>query len=176
MFGFGKKKKFEPLVVENECGKFTMEYYNNDPNQPSYCFDGETILPRQDSDGKHIFARVECDDIDPDKIDECVERGFARLKEVIENFPYWEDKVKMEALESEWLQWSVSEEDRRNGIVYLNNEKTITQEEFLSRIFVESITVMDGERVEIWLDSDGILGDGFGMIADENDNIIEYMG
>ena len=176
MFGFGKKKKFEPHTIENECGKFTMEYFNNDPNQPTYCYDGETILPLHNSDGEPIFARVEWDEIDPDRIDECVAKGFARLKEVIDNFPYWEAKVKREALESEWLQWSVSEEDRRKGLVYLNYKDTITQEEFMSRIYVGSIIIMDGERVEIWLNSDGYLlgDDGFGVIVDENDNIIEY--
>lgn len=184
MFGFHKKKKFEPLVIENECGKFTMEYYYNDPDQPSYCFDGDTILPLQAPDDgkyittrKYIGARIECDsNIDCGKIDECIERGFARLKEVVENFSYWEDKVKKEALENEWSKWDTSDSDRRNGIVNINNEETITQEEFFKSIFVQSITVSDEGSVQIWLGSNGLLGDGFGIVADENDNVIEYLG
>lgn len=96
MFGFGKKKKPklpELPVVENDLGRFTMDY--NNKNEPTYCYFGDTKILRQ-NDGAYVFADVECDDRETLSAD----KGFARLAEVLDVFSEWERRMKQIALTS----------------------------------------------------------------------------
>ena len=84
MFGFLKKKKFAPITVENELGKFTLRCYENVPIY-SYC--GESVWYGAE---ESILAYVECDAKKSVRAD----KGFERLSEIVKNSMDWDARLR----------------------------------------------------------------------------------
>ena len=114
MFGFHKKKKFEPLTIENECGKFTMGYYFNDPSKPIYEYEGFV-----DWCGHETRVTVRCDTEDSLTAD----IGFARLDKLLA------DAGKAEKLDGE-MKDCIFKEVVQGGeidyIIYWDKKKEVS--------------------------------------------------
>ena len=135
MFGFGKKKKFEPIIIENAYGKFTMERDLNDHSKPSYAYSG--FVDWCDPDHK-VLMEVYCENEENLSAD----KNFARLSEILANAGEWDRKLKKYALETALELWGVE-----NGLIKMYDEP-ITQEEFLKFFDLSSIFVDEDGGLE----------------------------
>lgn len=144
MFGFHKKKKFEPLVVENECGKFTMGYSFGNPDKPVYEYSGFV-----DWCGHETKVVVRCDTEDSLTAD----NNFARLAKLLE------DVGKAEKLDNEMRDRAFKEVVQGGDIDYIiywdkkkrcqiENPVPITKEQFLEQIRLRYIVVWEDDYVE----------------------------
>lgn len=144
MFGLGKKKKFEPITVENEYGKFTMSYNFNDPDKPKYEYHGFV-----DWCGRETKVIVQCDDEDSLIAD----NGFARLAELLG------DAGKAAELDDEMIDRifkEVVQDGEIDHIIYwdeckkrqIENPEPITKEQFLEQIKLRYIVVYEDGCVE----------------------------
>ena len=176
MFGFGKKKKSklpELPVVENDLGRFTMDYTIE--NEPTYCYFGDTKILRQNG-GAYVFADVECDD----KGSFSAEKGFARLSEVLAGFPEWERRVKQLALD-----FAVKEYVLDDGLIEIwgswdpkkfdgdYHDDPVTREDFVKRVCVCGISIYADGETEFCIDLDDMFTDhGLYIRLDKYENIV----
>lgn len=154
MFGFGKKKKFEPLTVENECGKFTMEYFDNDPDQPAYAYLG--FVDWRDLPKEHeLQAEVYCDT----EGDFSAEKGFAKLSEILADDVKWDSRVKEYALKHALETWG--RDDGRIEIWGSGGEdaEPITKEQFIGQLELSNITVYNDGSLDFIFPVDGMFTD-----------------
>lgn len=177
MFGFGKKKKPEPVYVENELGKFKLEeahsiiYDENGkkrPNDHRY-YNGEAVWHGAES---KISATVRCND------DINAENGFKRLAWAVENSAELEkrlidytlnDFIDHEHPEEPIEIWSTGYDDESD-----EEPDPMPPEEFRKHISVGFICVEDNGTIEIDMDLDGLFTDhGFMISIDENGNITD---
>lgn len=167
MFGFGKKKKFEPITVEKEYGKFTMGHDFNDRSKPEYEYEGIV-----DWCGHETEVSVRCDN--EDSLTANV--GFARLDKLLA------DAGKAEKLDSEMKDYTFNEIVQSGDIDYIiywderkrcqiENPERITKEQFLEQIKLRYIMVYEDGNVEfdfvifsqlelmMYIDDDGNIDD-----------------
>lgn len=128
MFGFGKKKKFYPITVDNEYGKFTMGRGFNDRSKPDYIYVG--FVDWCGSDHK-VKAELYCDDRETLSAD----KNFTKLFEVLANAAEWDRRLKEYALNSALELWGAE-----NGLIKMCDEP-ITQEDFLNLLDLSNIHV-----------------------------------
>lgn len=154
MFGFGKKKKFEPLTVENACGKFTMEYFDNDPDKPAYAYLGFVDwcgLPKE----HELQAEVYCDT----EGDFSAEKGFAKLSELLADDAKWDSRVKEYALKHALETWGNDE-----GLIEIwgsggEDAEPITKEQFIGQLELSNITVYNDGSLDFIFPVDGMFTD-----------------
>lgn len=160
MFGFGKKTKSEPPVVENELGTFTMHRFANEPVN-SYCGDAVWFGAEES-----ILAIVSCDGKNSVRAD----KGFERLSKAVANSVDWDARLREYALD-----FAISKFGADGKIAVQNDGEAgyVTYGEFLKRIEVECIEVYENGSLsfDIWLD--GMFADDSLVVKADNDgNII----
>lgn len=183
MFGFGKKKDekktFEPITVENELGMFTLERFKRYDGKIFFYYSGDTNI-RQGTKSICVSADVFCDG-GADCVDEsyCADKGFARLKDIVENFADWDERLKKcvldEVMEPDELEsgmiaiWG-SSDDCRNDV----EAEPVSKEEFLRRIYIRHIDVFDDGSLQFMFCLDDMYTDHqMDVIVDKDGNITE---
>lgn len=154
MFSFKKKKKFEPITVENECGKFTMEYFDNDPDKPAYAYLGFVDwcdLPKE----HELQAEVYCDT----EGSISAEKGFAKLSEILADDVIWDSRVKEYALKHALETWG--SDDGRIEIWGSGGEdaEPITKEQFIEQLELAYITIYNDGSLDFTFSVDGMFTD-----------------
>lgn len=174
MFGFGKKKKVEPVFVENELGKFKLVESHSTvrrdgkkvPSVHRY-YDGDAVWHGAEST---ISATVRCND-DPN-----AEKGFKRLAWAVENSAELEKRLIDYTLD-DFLDpenpdapieiWSAGYDDDSD-----EEPDNMPPEEFRKHISVNFICIEDDETIDIEMDLDGLFTDhGFMIYIDKEGNI-----
>lgn len=177
MLGFFKKKKPEPVFVENELGKFKLhetkstfrdENGKKCPNDHRY-YEGESVWHGAES---KIGATVRCND------DINAENGFKRLKWAVENSAELEKRLidyTMSAFTDpehpdEPIEiWSTGYDDDSG-----DEPDPMPPEELRKHISVAYIHVEDDGTINIDMELDGLFTDhGFMIDIDENGNITD---
>lgn len=147
MFGFHKKKRFEPIIVEKEYGTFTMDCNYNSHDKPSYEYEG--IVDWCGHETKVMVVIQTQDNLTADA-------GFARLAELLA------DPAKAAELDREMKERAfkgIVQEGCVDDIFYLDekgrpieNPEPITMEQFLEHFELRFIQVdedmYDGCQVE----------------------------
>lgn len=170
MFGLGKKK--EPVIIENELGKFKLvenhSKVKRDGKKVEFVYryyDGDAVWHGAE---RMISAMVYCN------IDPTGEAGFKRLKWAVENSAELEkhlinftvndfspDGAPVEI-------WSYPDDDSDND----EDPAPMPPEEFKKHLSLNFICVEDDETISIEVDVDGLFTDhGFMVHLDENGNI-----
>ena len=176
MFGFGKKKKFEPIFIENELGKFKLieahsTIYEHGKKRPYihryYC--GDAVWHGAEN---KISATVRCND------DTNGEKGFKRLAWAVENSAELEkrlidytlnDFTDTESPNEPIEIWSAGYDDDSG-----EEPDPMPPEEFRKHISVNFICVEDDETIDIEMDLDGLFTDqGFMLYIDKDGNITD---
>lgn len=174
MFGFGKKKKLPELpVVENELGRFTMDYTIK--NEPTYSYMGNTKILRKNGLA-YVYADVECDDRETMSAD----KGFARLSGVLAGFSDWDERIKKNALD-----FAVKEYGLDGGLIEIwgswdpknfdgdYHDEPVTREDFIKRIYIAGISVYADGEIEFCVDLDDMFTDhGLYIRVDKDGNIV----
>ena len=162
-----KEPKFEPYTVENEFGKFTMEYYMT---KPLHAYTGVINYPEaKELDG--INVEIECDSEDTFEM----KKGLALLRKVIRERTIWIEKARQYAAEM-YLS------DDREGMVKIyggpdHENSFVTVEEFKALLYPASIDISPDGNICFDLDGDyngnNIFQDnGLTVEFDEEGNII----
>ena len=177
MFGFGKKKKPEPVFVENELGKFKLienhSTVKRDGKKGSFVYryyDGEALWHGAES---KISATVRCNN------DPTGEAGFKRLAWAVENSAELEKRL-IEFTLNDFLDkddpnapieiWSLPDDDDESD----EEPDPMPPEEFKKHISVGFICVEDDETIDIDMDLDGLFTDhGFMIYIDKDGNITD---
>ncbi len=179
MFGFGKKKKFEPITVEKDYGKFTMGHDFNDRSKPSYEYEG--IVDWCGHEANVIVVIQTQDNLTADA-------GFARLEKLLA------DPAKAAELDSEMKERTFKEivqEGEVNDIFYpykkgrpIENPEPITKEQFLEHFELQSIQVdedmYDGCQIEFnflifYTSEHGIKsGKELSFFIDDDNNVADF--
>lgn len=176
MFGFGKKKKDEPIFVENELGKFKLvenhSTVKRDGKKVPFVYryyDGDAVWHGAES---KISATVRCND------DPTGEAGFKRLAWAVENSTELEKRLIEYTLndftDSEHPEepieiWSAGYDDDSD-----EEPDPMPPEEFRKHISVSFICVEDDGTIEIDMDLDGLFTDhGFMIYLDKDGNITD---
>lgn len=174
MFGFGKKKKPEPVYVENELGKFKlveehskMKWDGKKVEVFSRYYDGDAVWHGAEST---ISATVWC------KTDPTGEAGFRRLKWAVENSAELEKRL-IDFTVNDFSPdgapveiWSYPDNDEEHD----DDEEpdAMPPEEFKKHLSLNFIWVEDDGTISIEVDVDGLFTDhGFMVHLDENGNI-----
>lgn len=169
MFGFLKKKKFEPIAIENELGKFKMRYMNK---EPCYEYSGTCVWNGIE---KEILAFVPCDS----KKTFCADEGFTRLAEVVASSADWDARLREYALD-----FAVETYGLENGLIEIwgswdpdaedDDGEPVTPEEFSKRISITSVEVRENGSLEFDVDLDDMFTDHCLMIwADKDGNLTD---
>lgn len=174
MFGFGKKKKPEPVFIENELGKFKLvenhSKVKRDGKKVAFVYryyHGEALWHGAES---KISAYVCCND------DPTGEAGFKRLAWAVENSAELEKRLIEYTLNdfsdpddpNEPIEiWSAGYDDDSG-----EEPDPMPPEEFKKHISVNYIDVNDDGTIDIEMDLDGLFTDhGFMVHIDKNGNI-----
>ena len=175
MFGFFKKKKPEPVFVENELGKFKLREAHSTiiyedgkkcPDDHRY-YNGEVVWHGAES---KINAIVRCND------DINAENGFKRLKWAVENSAELEKRLIDYTL-NDFIDPEHPEEPIEIWSAGYDNESDeepapMPPEEFRKHISVNFICVDDDETMDIDMDLGGLFTDhGFMIYMDKDGNI-----
>ncbi len=177
MFGFGKKRKKEPVYVENELGKFKLVETKseiideNGKKRPNYhkFYTGYAVWHGTED---KIDATVRCND------DPTGESGFKRLAWVVENSAELEKRL-IEYTFNDFLDkdnpdepieiWSLGYDDESD-----EEPDPMPPEEFKKHISVGFIGVEDDETIVIDMSLDGLFTDhGFMIYIDKDGNITD---
>lgn len=177
MFGFGKKKKDDPIFVENELGKFKLvestaaafEDGKKIGRKSNNYYEGEAVWHGAES---KLSATVRCND------DPTGEKGFKRLAWAVENSAELEkrlieytlnDFIDKEHPEEPIEIWSAGYDDDSD-----EEPDPMPPEEFRKHISVGFICVEDDGTIEIDMDLDGLFTDhGFMIYIDKDGNITD---
>lgn len=178
MFGFGKKKKVEPVYIENEFGKFMLvenhSTVKRDGKKVPFVYryyDGDALWHGAES---KISATVRCND------DPTGEAGFRRLAWAVENSAELErrliDYTLDDFTDSEnptapieiWSNPDNEESDNETD----EEPDPMPPEEFRKHISVNFICVEDDETISVDMSLDGLFTDhGFMIHIDKNGEI-----
>lgn len=150
---FGRKpkpEKQEPLVVENDLGPFTMGYLDKYNTRPVYAYSGSAVW-----NGSDIDVEVSCDD----KETLAADKGFERLRALLADAARIENRMKAFVLREHV--------DKDDGKVHIwgscsdftDGEQIISCGEFVRRLSVFSICVLEDGCVSFMLDLDEMYTD-----------------
>lgn len=174
MFGFGKKKKSEPVFVENELGKFKLVENHSTVKRDGKkvevvyrCYEGDAVWHGAEST---ISAHVHCNS------DPAGEAGFKWLKWAVENSAELEKRLIEFTLNdfsnpddpNEPIEiWSAGYDDDGE-----EEPDPMPPEEFKKHLSLNFIDVEDDGTISVDVDLDGLFTDhGFMVYIDENGNI-----
>ena len=163
-----KKPEFVPYKVENELGKFEMEYYCE---KPLYAYTGVISFPEaKELDG--ISVEIGCDSNETFEM----ERGLTMLRRVLRRRDIWVEKAKQYTADN-----FLSEDMEGMVEIYGGGEHGlsafVTVEEYKALLSPVHIDIPGDGNIYIELDGDykdyNMFSDhGFGITFDERGNII----
>lgn len=148
MFGFHKKKKFKPIIVEKEYGTFTMDCNHNSHDKPSYEYEGIVDWCGHETE---VMVVIQTQD------NLTADAGFARLSKLLA------DPAKAAELDRKIKERAFKEivqEGYVDDIFYyqcekghpIENPEPITMEQFLEHFELRFIQVNEDMYDGCWVE------------------------
>ena len=148
-----KPPRQEPAVIENDLGRFEMEYYDDRNTRPAFAYNGYVSWPA--AGGSDVCVEVPCDGDGVLTAD----RGFGRLRALLAQAETLDGRIKEAALEH--LR------DSEDGTVHIwgscedfpDGDDVISPEEFLRRVSVIDLFLQEDGSVSVFVSLDEMFTD-----------------